>query len=87
MVYGGNYPDGFDRSQAIAAGIEEREPGFERYFEALVDEMEEDYYSLPQDEQDRIYEQEMENFVTEREEARAERIAEDRAEWDGYEPW
>lgn len=90
-MYGDNLPDGFSREDAIAAGIEERVPGFERYFEMFIEEMEEDYYSLPLMEQERIYEDEMENFRREQEEARAEMLMEqaeyDATHWDGYEPW
>lgn len=90
MGYGPNYPDGFNRDQAILAGIEERVPGFERYFDAFVAEME-GWDDLSADEQDRIRDEEEERYEQDLADARAEDAAEqaewDATHWDGYEPW
>lgn len=68
-----NYPDGWSREDEIAAGIEERHPGFERYFETLVEEMEEDYYGLPASEQERIREEALSEFLSFAEDAAVDR--------------
>jgi hypothetical protein len=78
-----NYPDGWSRSDEIAAGIAEEVPGFEDHFEAFVEGMDEDYYSLPLGEQERIYESEMESYRREKDEAHAEYAIEQ----EQYEPW
>lgn len=90
MVYGSNYPDGFNREQAILAGIEERTPGFERYFEYVMDEIE-NWDELSEDEQDRIRDEKKDRYEQNLADARAEDAAEqaewDATHWDGYEPW
>jgi len=72
-----NYPDGWSREDEIAAGIAERHPGFESFFEACVEEMEEDYYSLPDAEQTRIYDELLEEFLSIAEDAKVDRYLAD----------
>lgn len=81
-----NYPDGWSHADEVAAGIAERVPGFESWFDTFVAEME-GWDDLTLDEQDRIREEEEERYAQDLADARAEDAAEDRAEWDGYEPW
>jgi hypothetical protein len=89
-MYGDNLPDGFSHADAIAAGIVERVPGFEDYFDTLIGEMGEEYENLSDSEKDDLYEREMEQFERERDEAIAERLIEEAeyeaTQWDGYEP-
>lgn len=83
-----NYPDGWNRDDEIAAGIEEEHPGFERYFETLLNEMSEEEEAAIED-LDRFREQTLEEWAYDR----ACALAEDRyereeaynADWDG--PW
>lgn len=88
MVWGDNLPDGFNRSQAVAAGIEERHPGFDSYFESLLDEMSEEEYAAVKDDLDSFYEQTLEEWRYENDLARGEAALERQQyenEWEG--PW
>ena len=83
-----NYPDGWSRDDEILAGIEEEHPGFESYFESLLNEMSEEEEAAIED-LDRFREQALEEMRYEdavaRGEAALEREEAYNADWDG--PW
>ena len=86
-----NYPDGWSRDDEILAGIEEEYPGFESYFDSVLDEMTEEEYAAIEDNLDSFREETLRTWLDDAATAKGEYLAEmaeyEATHWDGYEPW
>lgn len=75
-MYGDNYPDGFNRSQAIAAGIEEEYPGFESHFDSVLDDLTVEEYEEVKDDLDSFREEVLRTWLDDAATAKGEYLAE-----------
>ena len=86
-----NYPDGWSRDDEILAGIAEEYPGFESYFDSVLDEMSAEEYAAIEDNLDSFREEVLRAWLDDAATAKGEYLAEvaeyEATHWDGYEPW